>query len=159
MVQQINKEWDINNDTMDAFVMEIRKLENKFSGLEIHHVVRNNNVGEDVCSKLGSDRENVPSGVFVHKLHHPSIKAPDQSTIAPSPSEPDREVMTIEVDWRTSFIDFIKDQKLHLGIDAKSAKAVRIIRPSKSYVLVDDKLYKCGSASSRERQRNIARNS
>ena len=29
---------------MDAYVAEIRKLENKFSGLEIHHVDRNNNV-------------------------------------------------------------------------------------------------------------------
>ena len=44
IVQQVNKEWDINKDTMDAYVAEIRKLENKFSGLEIHHVDRNNNV-------------------------------------------------------------------------------------------------------------------
>ena len=40
VVQQVNKEWDINKDTMDAYVEEIRKLENKFSGLEIHHVYR-----------------------------------------------------------------------------------------------------------------------
>jgi hypothetical protein len=40
---------------MDAYVAEIRKLENKFSGMEIHHVIRNNNVGADVPSKLGSD--------------------------------------------------------------------------------------------------------
>jgi ribonuclease HI len=26
-VQQVNKEWDINKDTMDAYVMEIHKLE------------------------------------------------------------------------------------------------------------------------------------
>ena len=30
---------------MDAYVEEIRKLKNKFSGLEIHHVDRDNNVG------------------------------------------------------------------------------------------------------------------
>jgi len=29
----VNKEWDINKETMDAYVAEIRKLENKFSGL------------------------------------------------------------------------------------------------------------------------------
>ena len=40
IVQQVNKEWDINKDTMDAYVEEIRKLENKSSGLEIHHVDR-----------------------------------------------------------------------------------------------------------------------
>ena len=33
VVQQVNKGWDINKDTMDAYVEEIRKLENKFSGL------------------------------------------------------------------------------------------------------------------------------
>ena len=30
VVQQVNKEWDINKDTMDAYIEEIRKLENKF---------------------------------------------------------------------------------------------------------------------------------
>ena len=34
VVQQVNKVWDINKETMDAYVAEIRKLENKFSGLE-----------------------------------------------------------------------------------------------------------------------------
>ena len=50
VVQQVNKEWDINKDTMDTYVEEIRELENKFSGLEIHHVDRNNNVGADVVT-------------------------------------------------------------------------------------------------------------
>jgi hypothetical protein len=40
---------------MDAYVKEIHKLEKKFSGLEIHHVVHDNNVGADVLSQLGSD--------------------------------------------------------------------------------------------------------
>jgi ribonuclease HI len=31
VVQQVNKEWDINKDTMDAYVTEIHKLENRFS--------------------------------------------------------------------------------------------------------------------------------
>ena len=66
VVQQVNKEWDTNKETMDAYVAEIRKLENKFSGLEIHHVIRDNNVGADVLSKLGSERANVPAGVFFH---------------------------------------------------------------------------------------------
>jgi hypothetical protein len=110
-------------------------------------VVRDNNVGTDVLSKLGSDRANVPPGVFIHELHHPSIKALDQITIIPISSEPDQEVMMIEVDLWTPFINFIKDQKLPSGIDAKSIEAARIFRRSKSYVLVNDKLYKRDSAS------------
>jgi hypothetical protein len=66
---------------MDAYVTEICKLKNKFSGCEIHHVIRDNNVGADVLSKLSSDRANIPLGVFVHELHHLSIKAPDSSSI------------------------------------------------------------------------------
>jgi ribonuclease HI len=72
VVQQVNKEWDINKDTMDAYVTEICKLEKKFSGLENHHVIRENNMDADVLSKLDSDRANVPPEVFVHELHHPS---------------------------------------------------------------------------------------
>src|SRR6185295_4238369 len=56
VVQQVNKEWDINKDIMDAYIAEIRKLKNKFSGLEIHQVNRSNNVGANVLSKLGSTR-------------------------------------------------------------------------------------------------------
>jgi ribonuclease HI len=39
VVQQVNKEWDINKETMDAYVVEIRKMENKLSSLEILHVI------------------------------------------------------------------------------------------------------------------------
>ena len=80
VVQQVNKEWDINKETMDAYVIEIRKLENKFLGLEIHHVICDSNMGADVLSKLGSERANVPPGVFVHELHHPSVTIPGHAT-------------------------------------------------------------------------------
>jgi ribonuclease HI len=52
VVQQVKKEWDVNKDTMDVYVMKIHKLENKFLGLEIHHVIRDNNVGVFVLSGL-----------------------------------------------------------------------------------------------------------
>jgi hypothetical protein len=85
----------------------------------------------DVLSKLGYDRSNILPGVFVHELHHPSIKTPDPSTIAQGPTEPDREVLTIEVDWRVTFINYIQEHKLPAGIDPKSAEATRILRRSK----------------------------
>ena len=43
---------------MDAYVAEIRKLENKFSGLEIHHVVRDNNVAADVLQNSALTERN-----------------------------------------------------------------------------------------------------
>jgi ribonuclease HI len=56
VVQQVNKEWDCNKETMDAYVQEVRKLENKFSSLEVHHVIQDHNVGGDILSNLGSTR-------------------------------------------------------------------------------------------------------
>jgi hypothetical protein len=106
---------------MEVYVAEIRKLENKFSSLEIHHVIRDN-VGANVLSKLGSNRANVPPEVFIHELHHPSIKAPDSSSIIQGPKEPYREVLMIEVDWRVTFIDYIQEHKLPPGIDPKSVR-------------------------------------
>ena len=99
VVQQVNKEWDINKDTMDAYVEEIRKLENKFLGLEIHHVDHDNNVGADVLSKLRSTRSVVLPRVFVHELHHPSVKVhSEQATDTKAPATV-REVLMIEEDW------------------------------------------------------------
>ena len=128
VVQQVNKEWDINKDTMDAYIEEIRKLENKFSELEIHHMDRDNNVGADVLSKLGSTRAAVPPGVFVHELHHPSVKVHSRQAIDTEAPTTVREVLMIEEDWRTQFIDFVKEFKLPPHVDAKSTEAACIIR-------------------------------
>jgi ribonuclease HI len=52
VVNQVNKSWDRNKENMDACFLEVRKLENKFYGLEFHQVVRDNNVAADILSKL-----------------------------------------------------------------------------------------------------------
>jgi ribonuclease HI len=85
VIQQVNKEWDCNKEMMDAYVQEVRKLENKFSSLEVHHVVREHNVGTDILSKLGSSRAQVPAGVFVQELKQPSIKSSPQVTTDAGP--------------------------------------------------------------------------
>jgi hypothetical protein len=83
---------------MDAYCLEVRKLGDKFYGLEFHHIVRDNNVAADVLSKLGSTRTQVPIGVFVHELHAPSILEPAPTTTDSAPSHPGQEVMMIDVD-------------------------------------------------------------
>jgi hypothetical protein len=80
VVQQFNKEWDCNKEAMDAYIAEVRKLGSKFSGLEVHHVIRDNNVRAGVLSKLGSTHAQVPASVFVQELKHPSIKILAQAT-------------------------------------------------------------------------------
>jgi hypothetical protein len=70
---------------MDAYIQEVRKLENKFSGLEFHHMLREHNVGTDILSKLGSSRAQVPAGVFSQELKQPSIKSSPQITTDTDP--------------------------------------------------------------------------
>jgi hypothetical protein len=52
VINQVNKSWDRNKENMDTYCLEVRKLENKFYGLEFHHVVRDNNVAADVLFGL-----------------------------------------------------------------------------------------------------------
>jgi hypothetical protein len=58
---------------MDAYYVVIRKLEDKFYGIEYHHMVRVDNQAADELSKLGSTRAKVPTGVFIQDLVTPSI--------------------------------------------------------------------------------------
>jgi ribonuclease HI len=147
VVQKVNKEWDCNKETMEAYVQEVRKLESKFSGLEVHHVLQEHNVGLDILSKMGSTRAQVPPGVFFQELKQPSIKSSPQETINAGLQQPDREVMMLGEDWREAFIDFIRDQRLPVGIDARSAEAACVLRRRKGFVLVDGKLYRRGAWS------------
>jgi hypothetical protein len=143
VINQVSKSWDRNNENMDAYYLEVQKLENKFYGLEFHHIVRDNNLAADVVSKLGSTRAQVPAGVFVHKLHAPSIPEPAPTTTNPAPLSAGQEVMMIDVDWRQPFIDYIREQK----VPADKNLAEQLICRAKSYVLVGDKLYRRGATS------------
>jgi ribonuclease HI len=112
VINQVNKSWDRNKENMDAYCLEVRKLENKFYGLKFHHVIHDNNVAVDVLSKLGSTRTQVPAGVFVHELHAPSIPKSAPTTTDPAHPPTGQEVMMIAVDWRQPFIDYIREQKV-----------------------------------------------
>jgi ribonuclease HI len=145
VIQQVNKEWDCNKETMDAYVQEVRKLENKFSGLEVHHVIREHNIGAYILSKLGSTRAQVPAEVFFQELKQPSIMSSPQKITDTGLQKPDREVMMLGDDSRKTYIDFIRDQRLPLGMDARSAAAAHVMRRSKGFFLVDNKLYRRGA--------------
>jgi ribonuclease HI len=143
VINQVNKSWDRNKENMDTYYIEVRKLENKFSGLEFHHIVRDNNVAADVLSKLGSTHAQVPAGVFVHELHAPSIPEPAPRTTDPALPPAGLEVMMIDVDWRQPFIYYIREQK----VPTDKNLAEQLIRRAKSCVLVGDKLYRRGATS------------
>jgi probable phosphoglycerate mutase len=74
VINQLNKDWNCTNEKMDAYCATIRKLEDKFYGIEYHHIVWAHNQAADELSKLGLTRAEVAAGVFVQDIVAPSAK-------------------------------------------------------------------------------------
>jgi hypothetical protein len=84
----------------------MRKLEEKFKGLEFHHMERDRNVAADALSKLGSSRAQAPPGIFVQEISQPSILSDlveECNTLSQLESDPN--------DWREPIIRYIKNEE------------------------------------------------
>ncbi len=64
VVNQVMKDWSCLDDNMSAYRQEVHKLEDKFDGLELTHVLRHNNEAADRLANFGSKREASPFDVF-----------------------------------------------------------------------------------------------
>jgi hypothetical protein len=62
---------------MEAYCDEVRRLEDKFYGLELNHVARRYNETADELAKIASGRTRVPPDVFSRDLHQPSVNTDD----------------------------------------------------------------------------------
>jgi hypothetical protein len=62
---------------MEAYCDEVRRLEDKFYGLELNHTA-------DELAKIASGRTTVPPDVFSRDLHQPFVKTED----TPEPEAP-----------------------------------------------------------------------
>ena len=65
VVNQVQKEYSCTSTKMLVYCQEVRKLEGTFDGLELTHVLRNDNNEADELAKMGSKRTPVPTGVFI----------------------------------------------------------------------------------------------
>src|SRR4051812_462772 len=70
VVRQVNK--DYQSPLMEAYVDEVRKLEERFDGLQMEHVPRAENDIADGLSKCAALKLPVEPGIFVLKLTQPS---------------------------------------------------------------------------------------
>nr|ABA94361.1 retrotransposon protein, putative, Ty3-gypsy subclass [Oryza sativa Japonica Group] len=122
VVNQVMKEWSCLDDNMTAYRQEVRKLEDKFDGFELTHVLRHNNEAADRLANFCSKREAAPSDVFVEHLYEPTV--PRKETIEATDTQ---DVSMIEADWREPLIRFLT--KLELPQDKDEAE--RISRRSK----------------------------
>ncbi|XP_073355096.1 uncharacterized protein [Aegilops tauschii subsp. strangulata] len=71
VVKQVNK--DYQSPLMEAYMEEVRKLEEHFDGLQIEHVPRAENSTADHLSKCAAQKLPVESGTFVLHLNEPSV--------------------------------------------------------------------------------------
>ena len=71
VVVQVMKDSNCESPLMDAYCQEVRKLEGKCRGLELHHIPRKESPDADALAKMAAERKTVPSGVFVNDLNTP----------------------------------------------------------------------------------------
>jgi hypothetical protein len=69
---------------MEDYCDEVRRLEDKFYGLELNHIAWRYNETADELAKIASRRTTVPPDVFSRELHQPSVKIDD----SPEPEAP-----------------------------------------------------------------------
>ena len=74
VVNQVMKEWDVRSPAMTGYYNTVRKPEEKFEGLELHHIPRLKNQAADDSAKIGSKREAIPSNVFLEHIHLPTVQ-------------------------------------------------------------------------------------
>jgi ribonuclease HI len=77
VIDQVMKNTHCCDPKMEAYCDEVRRLEDKFFGLELNHIARRYNETADELAKIASGRTTVPLDVFSRDLHQPSVKTDD----------------------------------------------------------------------------------
>jgi ribonuclease HI len=109
VIDQVMKNSHCRDPKMEVYCDEVRRLEDKFYGLEFNHVARRYNETANELAKIASGRTTVPPDVFSRDLHQPSIKTDDMpepekvsalpeapSAQPEAPSAPEGEALRVE---------------------------------------------------------------
>jgi ribonuclease HI len=83
VIDQVMKNSHYRDQKMEAYCDEVRRLEDKFHGLELNHVAQRYNETADELAKIASGRTTVPPNVFSRDIYQPFVKLDD----APEPDE------------------------------------------------------------------------
>jgi hypothetical protein len=121
---------------MGKYCAAVQKLEDKFEGLEFHHVERDRNATADALSKLGSSRAQTPPRIFVQEISQTSIllgQVEECNALSQPEADPN--------DWREPIIGYIKNEE---EPDDKAA-AKHIARQSAHYTIIGGLLYRRGA--------------
>jgi ribonuclease HI len=156
VIDQVMKNSHCRDPKMEAYCDKVRRLEDKFYGLELNHIARRYNETADELAKKASGRTTVPPDVFSRDLHQPSVKTddtpePEKASVQPeapsagpeAPSAPEGEALRVEEErngvtpnrnWQTPYLQYLHRGELPLD----KAEARRLARRAKSFVLLGD---------------------
>jgi ribonuclease HI len=91
VIDQVMKNSHCRDPKMEAYYDEVRRLEDKFYGLELNHIARRYNETADELAKIASGRTTVSPDVFSRDLHQPSVKTdatPEPEKASAEPEAP-----------------------------------------------------------------------
>jgi ribonuclease HI len=169
VIDQVMKNSHCRDRRMEAYCDKVRRLEDKFYGLELNHIARRYNKTADELAKIASGRTTVPSDIFSRDLHQPSVKIddtpePEEASAEPEvpsaieeealPVEGEQNGVTPDPNWQTPYLEYLLRGELPLD----KAKARRLARRAKSFVLLGDEneLYHHSSSGILQRCISIA---
>jgi ribonuclease HI len=90
-IDQVMKNSHYRDPKMEAYCDEVRRLEDKFYGLELNHIARRYNETADELAKIASGQKTVPPDVFSQDLHQTSVKTdgtPEPKKVSALPEAP-----------------------------------------------------------------------
>jgi ribonuclease HI len=129
VIDQVMKNSHYCDQKMEAYCDEVRRLEDKFHGLELNHVARWYNETADELAKIALGRTTVPPDVFSRDIYQPSVKLddapePDEASAQPEvPSAAEGEALRIEEErngvvpnqnWQTPYLQYLLRGELPL---------------------------------------------
>jgi ribonuclease HI len=122
IIDQVMKNSNCRDKKMEAYCDEVRRLEDKFYGLELNHIARRYNETVDELAKIASGRMMVPPDVFSRDIYQPSVKLddapePEDTSAQPEvPSAAEGEALRIEGErngvapnqnWQTPYLQYL----------------------------------------------------
>jgi len=87
VIDQVMKTSNCHDPKMEAYCKEVRRLEDKFHGLELVHVARRYNEAADDLAKIASTRGTVPPDAFSRDLHEPSVDLGSGAGVDAAPAQ------------------------------------------------------------------------
>jgi ribonuclease HI/transposase InsO family protein len=147
VIDQVMKNSHCRDRKMEAYCDEVRRLEEKFHGLELNHVARRYNETVNELAKIASGQTTVPPNVFCRDIHQPSVKLddahePDETSAQPEvPSAAEGEALCVEgeqngvtpnLNCQTPYLEYLLRGELPLD----KVEARRLARRTKSFVLL-----------------------